>query len=396
MSEILLAAPQPSVPPEFAPTPFRTLSATLLLPQDRIPRLPLSTWAEQLSWDFAHNLRRLRMVRDLCGAVAANANNTALVATHQGAASVARTLCEHQLRWQHRMSRRSRDNAVAARMVQPWVNLARLDAMSGNWEVALTRLAALRAYRSTGRIELGTRSVPECGWQVVAATRPDFEDSLDCVYVIDSLKVLLLTGRFREAIAFASSLGTGFRRGLLEFGMEASIVAKCRLGDAAGAREIALDARAGARGWERVVFTIRLAEVVALEGDQDTAREILAPVTAVVARLSPEKKSELQTLHVLQRLSTLSREVGLDRVARAIAEEVYRGARAAGDEVFEIESLRILSATSAGPEHRRWVEALDRLETTTLYLRYRRGGQKEAWSPVLERTCGQLTEFLTA
>lgn len=396
MSTILLAATQRTIPLGKESAQVRTISTALLLPQDRIPRAPLAAWAERLSRDFEQNLRRLRTVRDLCGAVTSNANNTALVAAHQGAASVARSLCDLQVRWQHRMSRRSGDTAVAARMLQPWVNLARLDGMSGDWQAALARLAPLRSYRSTGRLYLGPLHVHACGWQVLTATRPEFEDSLDCMYVVDSLKVLLLNARFAEALAFASRLGADFRRGLVEFGTEASIVAASRLGDTAEARRIAADAADGARGWERVVFKIRLAEAAACDGDLGHAGDVLAPIVALLDKVAPEKKGELQTLYVLQRLSTLCQEVGLDRQARSVAEDVYRGAKAAGDEVFEIESLRILSATSSGPERRQWEEALSGLEETTLYHRYRRGGREAVRSPLLDRTYEQLGEFLAA
>lgn len=396
MSATPLAAVQRSVPQDDRFVPVPTMSSGLLLPYDRIPREPLSAWAERLSQDLVQNLRGLRTVRDLCGAVAANANNTALVALHQGATSVARMLCKRQFCWQHRFSRRSKDEAIAARVVQPWVNLARLDGMSGDWQAALARLAGLRDYQLNGRLELGPVRIRSGAWAAVADTQEYFEETLDTMYVLDSLKVLLLNGKFVETLTFASRLDPDFPRGLLEFGMEASIVAASWLGDAAEARRIAASARSATRGWKHVVFTIRLAEAVAREGDGDEAREVLAPVITVVSRVSAEKKGELQQLYVLQRLSTLCRELGLDQEARSLAEDVYRGARAAADEVFEIESLRTLSAISSGPERKQWLEALARLQETTLYQRYRRRGREAVQSPVLDRTYDQLGEFLAA
>ena len=394
MPATLVGAAERSTLSELGYAPTATVSTALLLPQDRIPRGPLTTWAERLASDLVHYRRSFRKVRDLCAAVARNANNTALVASMQGAASVARLLCQQQISWHYRLSKRSRDPAIAAHAVQPWVNLARLDGMSGDWRAALARLARLQDYRARGRTYLGFVQVPESGWQVAASTRPSFEATLDAMYVIDSLKVLLLNREFTEVLAFASHLPPDCPDGLKRFVSEASAVAAARLGDAEGARRIALTALEIAQGWERVVFKIRIAEISGV-ADTAQARNVAAPVVAVIQEVSPAKKSSLQILYILQRLSTLCREIGMDGEACSVAKDVYDAARAAGDEVFEIESLRTLSVTAPSAERGRWREALSWLEESTLHQRYHRGEREVLRSPVLDGAYQQLSEFLT-
>ena len=65
----------------------------------------------------------------------------------------------------------------------------------------------------------------------------------------------------------------------------------------------------------------------------------------------------------------------------------------AGDEVFQIESLRVLACLAPAAERSRWREELDQVEETTGYARYRRGGPPPP-NPVVERLYGELAEFL--
>ena len=372
-----------------------TISTALLLPGERIPRLPLERWASRLATDLDQTRKTARRIRVLAREVAVLANNTALVATVQGQRGVARQQCEQQVNWHHRLGRRSRDPGLCGHAVQPWVNIGRLESLSGDWRASLNRFAHLNAYRTTDELRLGKVRIGRTGWEAVAASRTEFQQMLDAINVIDSLKTLLTNGRFEDVLTFTSRLGTQFGEILLRRSDEAMIVARCRLGDFEGACDLATAAAKQVRGWERAVFGVRLGEVLACAGDHRRAASLLGSVSATVACVSPEKKGELQSLYMLLRLCTVCGEIGLDDHMLALARDIYNGASKADDEVFQIESLRILAEHTPASERERWREELDRLEETTDYVRYRRGGKPATPNPVLERLYGELGEFLS-
>lgn len=367
----------------------------MLLPHDRIARAPLGKWAGQLIASLGIALKEARNSRPLARQIAGIANNAALVATHHGETARAWILCERQCCWNDRLSRRSRDVAISANAIQPWVNLGRLEALSGDVRASLERFGHLNDYRETDRLRLGTITVGGTGWQAVAASKGEFQQNLDTVYVVDSLRALQMNHRFVEAIAFASALQAHIPESLTLRADEAVIVSRCRLEDFDGARQVAVSAAKRVRGWPRAVFGLRLAEVLVCAGDRGGAASVLGPSAAAVRMVSPETKHDLEVLYMISRLCTACGEVGLEDEMLALARDVYDGASKADDEVFQIESLRILAEHAPAPERGRWREELDRLEETTEYVRYRRGGKPATPNPVLERLYGELGEFLS-
>ncbi len=145
-------------------------------------------------------------------------------------------------------------------------------------------------------------------------------------------------------------------------------------------------------GWERVVFKLRFAEVAACMGDSTAAMAILAPIARLLGQLSVAKQSEMTPLYIMLRVASACGEVGLVQEAVSTARIVYQGAIAGGDQVFEIESLRILADADTGPERERWLEALAEMEETTDYVKYRRGDRKPVRKPAIDRLYEMLTE----
>lgn len=321
-------------------------------------------------------------------------NNAALLAAYFGAEPVAWTLCERVVQWQHRLSRRSRDARVGVHVMQPWVNLGRLEALSGRWRASLDRFARLMEYRESGQLRLGAVRVNGMGWNVVAASRQEFEDVLENLYVIDTLKALLLNRRYVEVEEFAAGYSSDCRAMIARRLDEALIVATSHLGRFDRARSVADSAARQTDGWNRAVFKLRQAEVFAASGDTEGATSLLRRIVDVVRQVSPQRKKELSLLYVNMRLAASCAEVGLERASITVAREVNESARAAGDEVFQIESLRILAATAPADERSRWEEELARAEATTEYARYRRGGPPPP-NPVIEGLYQQLEEVFS-
>jgi hypothetical protein len=350
-----------------------TISTALLRPQDRIPRAPLGRWAGRLSRKLERCLRDERTAGGVSEQVGSIANNAALIAAHRGEGAVAWRLCERQLWWQHRLSRRARAAAIASRCVQPWVNLARLEALTGRCDAALARLQLLAGRRPGRWLALQPVRADGVGCQPIQHTDGDFEVMLENIYIIDSLKALLQNRRWAEAAEFATRMRREGPARLALWSDEAAVVAASRMGDHDGARA-AVQAGLGrpeAVAWHRATFHLRRAEVEACAGNLNGARGELGRLVQVALRLSPAARSQLQPMYVLVRVAAACAEVGMAKEALQVAGAVYEGACTADDEVMRIEALRILAEWAPDEARAEWNEALGALERTTEYHRYR-------------------------
>jgi len=366
----LLTAPAPAAAPA-APRPV--VGRTLLLPQDRIAREALAAAAARLNARLRDARRGLRRRRDLALAVSGAANNAALVAAHRGDRQTAWEMCQAHLRWQSRFGRRSRDPAITGHALQPWINLGRLEAIAGRGERALERFARLRGWTAGTAMELGTGRVAPDGWRVIGETAGEFGRFVERVYVVESLKALLLTRCDAALPAFAGGLGDGLPPALARLVDEAVIVAAAGAGDVERARETALRCTRASSGWTRMVFQLRLGETLAVLGDTAGAHAALGPVLQAGVRLHAGLLRDLQTLYVLTRAAAAGDEAGLHDAAAALARATLAGARDAGDQCFELASLRVLTHAAPPEDRPRWRAGLAALEAATEYARERRG-----------------------
>ncbi|HEV3050466.1 MAG TPA: hypothetical protein VGX50_09170, partial [Longimicrobium sp.] len=312
----------------------------------------------------------------------------------RGERAAAVSLCERQMWWQHRLSRRAGDAGIARRSVQPWVNLARLEAIAGEWEAALSRLQRLRPHGRTGAIALQPVRSDGMGCQHIAQDGGAFSRVVENIYVVDTLRALLQNRRFDEVLGFSEQVHRAFRPFLGLWALEASMVAASSLGDAELARRLGGDAlqREEVTAWRRMLFRLRLAEVEACAGDLARAREALGPLVRAEARLSREARSPLQSLYILARLASACLEAGLLPEAAAVARGVYDGARTAGDEVFQVEALRTLAAAAPPGETAAWEEALRALEASTEYRQYRSRQAPPPDPAAFDALCAELAE----
>jgi hypothetical protein len=374
------------------PPPTRPkIGTSFLLPQDRIARSPLGPWAAALRRQLRRCLEQSRTTAAVSDEVGSAGNNAALIAAHRGAGALARRLCERQLCWQARLSRRSRNPGLATGCVQPWVNLARLDSLAGKWESAFARLSALQVCGTHGVLSLRPLQPDGIGCLQVRA-EGGFAQSLETVYVIDSLRVLLQNGRCGEVVEFAARMATEPCTHLQLWADEALVVSACQRGDVESADQAAQAALARPQtvGWSRAVFRLRRAEVLACAGETQRAAEILESMAGVMDRLSEPVLRNLQTLYVLMPLASACWAAGLEGQAGSLARAVYHGAKAAADEAFQIDALRLLVAAAPAEEREASREALERLETATEYQRYRHLGSTSAVSGEFELLNAEL------
>jgi hypothetical protein len=357
------------------------LSTTLLVPLDRAPRRPVDAWTRDLHGRLLRTRSGERRVLDYAETLAGIGNNAGLIAAFQGERDRARMLCERQMAWQHRMGRRARAPEVERHAVQPWINLGRLDALDGDWEGALARFAKLVARGGNARLCLDLMQISRQG-----EAASGFGTLLYYVYVVDSLKALLLNRRWAEVLDFAQRCERRDETAAAALD-EAQVVAWCRLGEPARAAGVANRARALQRAWGKVLFRLRAGEATACAGRVDAAGAELESLANVLERLGPRAMAHSDTMPLVLRVAQACAAAGREDPAVALARRVVAGAEAAEDETIQIEALRVVAGGAGSAE----ALPLERLERDTGYARYRRG---EGGPPIPHPETGVLYDAL--
>lgn len=347
----------------MGPASDTLLSATLLVPLDRVPRRPVDAWTRDLHARLLRVRSGERRLLHYAETLAGIGNNAGLIAAFQGERGRARLLCERQMAWQHRMGRRARAPEVERHAVQPWINLGRLDALDGDWEGALARFGKLVARSGDVRLCLGQMQISRRG-----EAASGFGTLLYYVYVVDSLKALLLNRRWAEVLEFARRCERRDETAAAALD-EAQVVAWCRLGELGRAAGVAGRALALQRAWGKVLFRLRSAEAAACAGQLDAAGAELESLAALLQGLGPRAMAHPDTMPLVLRVAQACAVADRAGPAAALGRRVAAGAEAAEDETIRIEALRVVAGGTGHPD----AIALDQLERDTGYARYRRG-----------------------
>jgi len=362
-----------AVPPPAAPEP--EISTALMLIRERAIHLPLLEWAEGLRRGLARVRQGSRTVYELAYEFSRAGNNAALIAVHQGEGPTAASLVKSQLRWINRLIRRSGATAIADFAVSPWTNHARLDTFRGDWGAALQRMRSIEECRRTDTLRLGGGPRTPA-LSLATPGRDGYKRYLRDLYVTESLKALLANRQWQGALDFAAGLDDAEPEWIARSADEARVVALCRLGDHERAEAMALRAIRLARGWDGAALRVRRAEVLACDGRRDRAEaalEGLRPAVCAAPIEAADTMRALNALYPLLRAASLGIGLGMEATGAALAERAFHVAAASEDEVFQIESARLLARAGAAAERPRWAETAERLETETLYRRFRRG-----------------------
>lgn len=348
-----------------------SISTTLLTPDDRIARLPLLSWAEHLVNVIQHISISARTTRTLAERLTSVANNAALIAAMRGDMLTAWTSTERHILWIGRLARRSRAAHVASYAVQPWINLGRIEALTGRWREALARCSTLWVSGLAGQLQLGALRLKDSQWSGIGPSREHCLNFLQQIYVADSLKTMLLNRQFELVRPFISNASAKGKLAIMC--EEACIVADSKMGDHRSAIARAAIATKSTSGWSGAVMRLRMAEAHACAGELERARKILSQLAALIRQVSAKAKSKPEFMPITARVASACYEMELKDDALSVAIDVLGGASSANDEMIQIEMLQLLTDAATDENAEGWRRSARTAEEATDYARFRRG-----------------------
>jgi hypothetical protein len=369
----------------------RLIIDELLTPHERPLRLPLPRWArevwgrleEALAWEAARPGGGCQqMVRCF--------NESALIELLYGRKEPAQQLCLAALRWVPAISAQSRQPALLRFIVQPFVNLSRLDRMAGRWEVALEKLDAVRRLSLGQPVTLNGIVITRSHVEAFSASDPEFLSSLESMYLIDALKTALRAGQYDRIPQFAAAHRNPRGVALQDFLDEAAIMASCQKGDLEDAlRRVEL--RCQQLGPNRAIFQLRRAELLACAGRRSNSLMIARGLAAAYVRSGASGELGLNKLFVLWNLIRLLQH--LDQEVTELARLGATHSRVVGDVILREQFLGELVRRAPDERERAGADAeLEELRRTSLYhaARSAAAGARASEGAVIDR----LTEAL--
>ena len=269
-------------------------------------------------------------------------NRAALIASDCGVASLARDLC-----WRHinvyRVAGHPLTVLQARHMLEPVLNLARLQIRAGDGEHALRLLTSMyRAVTCSTDLVVDGCTLPLADPTGTRQERHKLREWVWLHLLGDGIRTLTLAGRWDDAVAYAQAhRGVGLH--LME-GRQATIVAHCLNGASAAARA-ALAESTPTQPWEvQVASCLR---VMCADAEGPSARRTVAAMVGDFVGQEPGPGYVVYRTQLGLTVATLASAIDSDASARIFAQVTDEAIRV-GDGYAARDVLRYRGAQAAG------------------------------------------------
>ncbi|HET8909908.1 MAG TPA: hypothetical protein VFN23_00490 [Ktedonobacteraceae bacterium] len=351
--------------------PFNTFEASRLITRlDQLPRRPLPELCEELRCDFLHRCR-LGEHADIIACY----NLGSLYQFQAGELSRAERLCHHAIAICRQKAAGDRKDLWMLRMLQPYLNVARLAALRGETAKAVRVFRQVFSFIS-GQTDFYVNDyrIPVASLSGLEKEEPGLKAFVSNVFLFDSIKAFLVQSEFRPLLDFIDEI-SGFPVFQKHLGyqyvlMETRARALLGMGESGRALEV-LSQFVRRMNSDKIEYLAVFALIAAAYRQQESSQQIVELLQAVQkrARNYAQGKSLLraaQTLHLLAVQQFLLFDY---ENARQNADQSIQSAESAGDEITVLKSLvlltRIEEETRDFAHSRR--QQLTSLATSTFY-----------------------------
>jgi hypothetical protein len=254
-------------------------------------------------------------------------NRTALICYRMGKIPQARRLCIKEVSVAADLAFVSPDNLRFC--IQPWINLARLDAHEGKFEAALKRMTTLRDWeRGESCLRIGRIRFPRSMLVNVEDSLSGLRAFIKSTTAIETLSYLSKAGRWKDSLVLVQTL---LDEGLIIATVkEAHIISLAQVDDLAGSLSEGLRYLSNADGLSRVVIAVRVSQLLSKRGDP-SAGIFLSNVICDTRNIADSKFS-IEELRILIELVRLGLHMGhVDEHTTGFYKDVLERSIASGD-----------------------------------------------------------------
>ncbi len=341
----------------------------LFIPHDRIVRLPLQEWARLILYNYASIEAKEKNLQDnnneFTIECAVCFNQAALIEFYLGRIDNAISLCSSQLLWANHIAKSELE--VLDISLQPWINLGRIDYFAGRYNQALHKFYIL--FHEEEHTEPNFYFiVTKKKLAEIKQKNLSIKSVIENVFIVDSLKAMLKGKYYNEIINFTKTYNCIDNVELKNFMSEAKIVALCRNGQRDEALTTVNTQIAKCIGYNRLVFLLRLAELLAVFGETSTSIKLSMRLADVVKKFKYHVEPNINNLFYGKRVAELLKLLGEHELASEIAEIAYHGATLLNDEPLRVELLELLISLEANQnKFNEWERCLYILRSHTCY-----------------------------
>lgn len=353
----------------------------LLIPHEKLVREPLQKWAGRwLEWVMCQEPSLcvdLRRTRELAKCL----NQVALIEFYRGNRLGAECLCWLQIEWIHRLVMQTQAADLLEIALQPWINIGRLQMAEGSFDGAMAKFCVLQEFDRRTLLAIGPIRFTDAAWNRIHASESDLRSRLEAVFVIDSLKCLLVSGQVEEVHSFRRHQ-SDISPYLHPFFAEAEILAFVAAGSLRIGLDLALRYMNETEGWKRIVFALRVANLLkkmASPSFDDLCVSLLESIQGV-----DFEQLELPELHIAYQIVRIAAAEGHSEMAvGCIARKVLHRSITVGDEPLVAGITECLLLTSSGFEKDYWRSRHNEVLQRSDYIQFRGSGDRSESHPTV-------------
>jgi tetratricopeptide (TPR) repeat protein len=276
--------------------------ARLMTHLDVKPKHNLATVCEQLRTDFKASQNE-KQQDDPTGFIFSY-NMGALMHFHYGDFDRAGLLCHRAIEICQMFAARNSDPRWVGNMIQPYINLGRLAAVEGRRQTSLRIYEEIFALFNEGRtLTIDGFAIPASMLHILERDEPSLRVVSRNVYVLDSLRALLIDGDYLELMRFIDRVEEPVPHQRLAM-MEAQVMALSAKGEFADALHLAKElVRNSIESGGSPAIYILVADIYRRCDKRDDAKKILDHAERCMGHVAPKTDNRAEVGYMFYRLA---------------------------------------------------------------------------------------------
>jgi tetratricopeptide (TPR) repeat protein len=336
--------------------PKDVIKNKMIHPEDRIVRRPLSGWASELA-SMLREIAAVRHKQKYAAKIAEIYNNSALIFLSLGDIKSARELCYSQIQLFITSSHVLKLVDHVKFVIQPWINLSRIDRLEGDLPAAIKKLELLNLH-DKAEVVLGNSRVLSDSLKKALSADEEMNQIVKTCCLFEPIKAYMYEKKYHDMRQFIEIKQTSILRSHQAYLQEAMIVALVNTGRIKDAVDVLCQALVSSHPGVMHVFKLREAEIKGVVSPTNECDDDVEPLYKLSKRLLEAKyinvNDILFALHTVHVMVLHQRQQDAAKLAYFCLQAAY----SLNDELLIAESLSVLFKLAERVEVRKVIENL--------------------------------------